>query len=57
MNKLKNKKLKRIIKFIDASKYKKRNLEKMMKDSDFTNFVDEILNTLGYLKENGEFIY
>ena len=57
MNKLKNKKLKRIIKYIDGSKFKKRNLEKMLKDVDFSNFTDEILKSLGYLKDNGEFIY
>ncbi len=33
MNKLKNKKLQRIVRYIDSSKFKKRNLEKMMKDN------------------------
>jgi len=57
MNKLKNKKLKRIIRFIDGSKFKKKNLEKMMKDKDFADFVNEILMTLNFLKSNGEFSF
>jgi len=57
MNKLKNKKLKRIIRFIDGSKFKKKNLEKMMKDNDFADFVNEILTTLNFLKSNGEFSF
>jgi len=52
MNKLKNKKLQRIIKGIDSAKYKKKLLEKMMNDKDFKDFTDEILITLGYLKDN-----
>jgi hypothetical protein len=52
MNKLKNKRLQKIIKYIDSSKYKKRNLERMLQDNHFSNFVDEILETLGHLKNN-----
>lgn len=52
MNKLKNKKLAKIIKEIDSTKYKKKMLEKMLDDKDFKDFVDEILLSLGYLKEN-----
>lgn len=50
MNKLKNKKLQKIIRNIDSTKYKKRTLEKMLLDKDFRDFADEILETLGYLK-------
>ncbi len=50
MNKLKNKKLQKIIKNIDTTKYKKKTLEKMLADNDFRFFTDEILETLGYLK-------
>jgi hypothetical protein len=52
MTKLKNKRLVKIIKEIDSTKYKKKMLEKMLDDKDFKEFVDEILLTLGYLKEN-----
>lgn len=52
MNKVKNKKLQKIIKTIDSAKYKKRTLEKMLNDSDFKSFTDEILISLGYLKNN-----
>ena len=52
MTKLRNKKLQRIIKEIDSTKYKKKSLEKMMGDKDFKDFVDEILISLGYLKDN-----
>jgi hypothetical protein len=52
MNLIKNNKLKKIIKHIDASKYKKKTLEKMMEDKEFKQFTDEILKTLGYLKDN-----
>jgi hypothetical protein len=52
MNLIKNNKLKRIIKHIDGSRYKKKTLEKMMEDKDFKEFTDEILKTLGYLTDN-----
>lgn len=52
MTLIKNNKLKKIIKHIDSSKYKKKTLEKMMEDKDFKDFTDEILTTLGYLKDN-----
>jgi hypothetical protein len=50
MNRLKNNKLKKIIKTIDSTRFKKRTLEKMLNDEDFKEFTDEILKTLGYLK-------
>lgn len=57
MNKIRNRKLQKIIKYIDNSKYKKRNLEQMLsQDKHFAEFVDEILETLGYLK-NKSFSY
>jgi len=31
-------------------KYKKKTLEKILLDKDFRDFTDEILETLGYLK-------
>lgn len=52
MNKLKNEKLRKIIREIDGTKYKKKTLEKMLLDKDFRDFADEILETLGYLKDN-----
>ncbi len=56
MTKLKNKKLQKILKEIDSTKYKKRTLEKKMKnDPDFKLFTTEILETLGFIKNN-EFI-
>ena len=56
MTKLNNKKLFKILKDIDSTKYKKRTLEKMMNtDPDFREFTMEILQTLGFLKNN-EFI-
>jgi hypothetical protein len=50
MNKLKNEKLKKIIKNVDSTKYKKNTLEKLLKDEDFRKFADEILETLGFMK-------
>ena len=56
MTKIKNKKLKKILNEIDTAKYKKRTLEKyMINDSDFKEFTTEILNTLGFIKNN-EFV-
>ena len=56
MTKLKNKKLLKILKEIDSTKYKKRTLERQMeKDPDFKIFTTEILTTLGFIK-NHEFI-
>jgi len=52
MNKLKNIKLKKIIRNIDNTKFKKKTLEKMLLEQDFKVFADEILDTLGYLKNN-----
>jgi SpoVK/Ycf46/Vps4 family AAA+-type ATPase len=51
MTKLRNKKLQKIIREIDSAKFKKKSLEKMMNDKDFKDFVDEILVSLGYLKD------
>ena len=56
MTKIKNKKLLKILKEIDSTKYKKRTLEKVMEnDPDFKAFTTEILETLGFVKNN-EFI-
>ena len=56
MTKLKNKKLLKILKEIDSTKYKKRTLEKQMEiDPDFKIFTIEILTILGFVKNN-EFI-
>ena len=56
MTKLKNKKLLKILKGIDATKYKKRTLEKQMEiDPDFRLFTTEILIALGFIKNN-EFV-
>lgn len=53
---IKNKKLRKILKEIDSAKYKKRTLEKyMMNDPDFKEFTTEILNSLGFIKNN-EFV-
>ena len=53
MTKIKNKKLRKILKEIDSAKYKKRTLEKyMMNDPDFKEFTTEILNSLGFIKNN-----
>jgi hypothetical protein len=57
MTKIKNKKLMKILKEIDSAKYKKRTSERYMdKDPDFKEFTTEILETLGFIKNN-EFIY
>lgn len=50
MTMLRNKNLKKIIKEIDSSKYKKRTLERIQLDPDFKEFTTEILNTLGFIK-------
>ena len=56
MTKIKNKKLRKILKEIDSAKYKKRTLEKyMMNDPDFKEFTTEIVNSLGFIKNN-EFV-
>ena len=56
MTKIKNKKLRKILNEIDSAKYKKRTLEKYMtKDPDFKEFTTEILNSLGFIKNN-EFV-
>ena len=53
MSKIKNKNLQKIITHINSTKYKKKSLEKLIKeDSDFKEFINEILSTLGYLKDN-----
>ena len=49
---LRNKNLKKIIKEIDSSKYKKRTLEKMQENPDFKEFTTEILKSLGFIKNN-----
>ena len=51
MTMLRNKNLKKIIKEIDSSKYKKRTLERMQLDHDFKEFTTEILTTLGFIKD------
>ena len=57
MSKIKNKKLRKILKEIDVAKYKKRTLEKYMEnDPDFKEFTTDILKTLGFI-HNHEFIY
>lgn len=49
--KLKNKKLRRIIKLINASKFKNSLLDKTSKhDKHFKDFTEEILETLGIKK-------
>ena len=56
MTKIKNKKLRKILKEIDTAKYKKRTLEKyMVNDPDFKEFTTDILKTLGFIK-NQEFV-
>ena len=56
MTKLKNKKLRKILKEIDSTKYKKNTLAKKMEtDPDFKEFTTEILKTLGFIKKN-EFV-
>ena len=56
MTKIKNKKLRKILNEIDSAKYKKKTLEKyMMNDPDFKEFTTEILNSLGFIKNN-EFV-
>ena len=52
MNMLKNKTLRKIIREIDSAKYKKRTLERMINnDKNFKEFVQDILNTLGFIKD------
>lgn len=52
MTMLRNRKLKRIIKEIDQAKYKKKSLERMQLDPDFKAFCEDILTTLGFLKNH-----
>ena len=55
INMLKNKSLRKIIREIDGAKYKKRTLERVMKnDKNFKEFIQDILYTLGFIK-NGIF--
>ena len=56
MTLIKNKSLQKLIRHIDSTKYKKTFLEKMLIDKDFKEFTDEILFTLGFLKD-GVFYY
>ena len=52
MNTLKNKTLRKIIREIDSAKYKKRTLERMINnDKNFKEFVQDILITLGFIKD------
>ncbi len=52
MNMLKNNTLRKIIREIDSAKYKKRTLERMINnDKNFKEFVQDILNTLGFIKD------
>ena len=52
MNMLKNKTLRKIIREIDGAKYKKKILEKMENnDKNFKEFVQDILITLGFIKD------
>ena len=53
---IKNKSLQKLMRHIDSTKYKKTFLEKMLTDKDFKEFTDEILITLGFLKD-GMFTY
>lgn len=49
INKLKNTRLRKILKAINSSKFKKQMLEQIMKeDKHFTMFCDEILTALGF---------
>ena len=49
---LKNKTLRKIIREIDSAKYKKRTLERMINnDKNFKEFVQDILITLGFIKD------
>ena len=51
INMLKNKSLRKIIREIDGAKYKKRTLERVMKnDKNFKEFIQDILYTLGFIK-------
>ena len=53
MTKIKNQKLMKILKEIDSAKYKKRTLSRYMEnDPDFKIFTTEILNTLGFIRNN-----
>ena len=55
INMLKNKSLRKIIREIDGAKYKKRTLERVMKnDKNFKEFIQDILYTLGFIR-NGIF--
>ena len=54
---IKNNRLKRIIRHIDSTKYKKRTLEKFLNDPNFLDFVNEMLRTLGYLDKDNAFNY
>lgn len=54
---IKNNRLKKIIKHIDSTKYKKRTLEKFLKDPAFLDFANELLRTLGFLDKNNSFTY
>ena len=52
MNMLKNKTLRKIIREIDGAKYKKKTLERMVNnDKNFKEFVQDILITLGFIKD------
>jgi hypothetical protein len=52
MNMLKNNTLRKIIREIDSAKYKKRTLERMINnDKNFKEFVQDILITLGFIKD------
>jgi hypothetical protein len=49
---LSHSKLRVIIRQINSSKYRKKSLQKMMDgDPDFLNFVDLMLEEMGYLKK------
>jgi hypothetical protein len=57
MNMIKNNRLKKIIKHIDSTKYKKRTLEKFLRDPAFLDFANELLRSLGFLDKNNSFTY
>ena len=57
MNMIKNNRLKRIIRHIDSTKYKKKTIEKFSKDPNFQEFLNELLNSLGFLDKNKVFTY
>ena len=54
---IKSKRLGDAIKEIDQSSNRKNALENALKNEEFKKFTDHCLRTLGFLNENGQFIY